>query len=80
MKKGRSFYRCWLCKSIVSQWDIREHGGCRKCGNRKVSPSNLSWFEMIVQIIKHPKVWQWEEDQIIPVAEFPGEPPDDGTV
>lgn len=55
----KSFYRCVLCGTVVSQWDIDEHRGCRKCGNSRIRPSNLSLWEKIVQILKHPKIWTW---------------------
>jgi len=55
----RQFYRCVLCRSVVSEWDIASHQGCRKCGNSRISPSNLSLWEKLVQIIKHPMVWKW---------------------
>ena len=57
--KGLLFYRCVLCRSVVSQWDINEHHGCPTCGNPRVSPTALTLWEKIVQIVKHPKVWQW---------------------
>jgi len=55
------FYRCLLCRSVVSQWDIPAHNGCHKCGGVRISPTNLSWWEKIAQIIKHPLVWRWNE-------------------
>ena len=58
---GMMFYRCVLCHRIVSQWDIKEHRGCASCGNRKVSPTNLTALEKLVQIFKHPAVWRWHE-------------------
>ena len=59
MREGLQFYRCVLCCTPVSPWDIKEHHGCSKCGGSKVSPSNLSRWEKIVQVVKHPKVWAW---------------------
>lgn len=58
---GLLFYRCVLCTSVVSKWDIKKHHGCPKCGNPRIKPSNLSLWEMFVQILKHPKVWTWNE-------------------
>lgn len=57
---GIKFYRCLLCHSVVSPWDIEREHCCPKCGQTKVSPSNLSFLEKIVQIIKHPRVWKWD--------------------
>ena len=57
------FYRCMLCGKAVNQWDINSGRGCPKCGGLRVKPSNLKWYEKIVQIIKHPKIWEWEEDE-----------------
>ena len=68
-----TFYRCLLCTSGVSKWDIEGGDGCRKCGGRKMSPTNLSLFEKLWQILRHPKVWDWGEDVPIGQAEFPGE-------
>ena len=62
-KDGLRFYRCTLCRGVVSPWDIKNPPNiCRKCGGARISPSNLSWFEILVQIIKHPKVWTWHEE------------------
>ena len=57
---GLMFYRCNLCGHIVSKWDIKESKGCPKCANPRIKPTNLSLWEKIVQIIKHPKVWEWD--------------------
>ena len=59
MKEGIEFYRCVLCHRPVSRWDIAKHRGCASCGHRKIAPSNLTLFEQIVQVIKHPAVWKW---------------------
>lgn len=61
--EGLKFYRCMLCSSIVSHWDIQEVNGCRKCGNVRIRPSDLSFWEKIYQIIKHPRIWQWKNMQ-----------------
>jgi DNA-directed RNA polymerase subunit RPC12/RpoP len=55
---GSPFYRCTMCRSVVSVWDI-EQGGCGHCGSKRVLLANLSLWEKLVQIFKHPKVWQW---------------------
>ncbi len=57
--RGVEFYRCVLCSSIVSPWDIEEHHGCGKCGGVKIKPTNLSLWEKIIQIILHPAFWKW---------------------
>jgi NAD-dependent SIR2 family protein deacetylase len=60
--KGLPFYRCVLCGTVVSNWDIYyEPHSCPKCGGARVKPTNLGWWETIVQIWKHPKVWTWDE-------------------
>lgn len=56
---GTLFYRCMLCTGVVSPWDIREKHGCPKCAGTKIKPTNLSFWEKFVQIVKHPKVWTW---------------------
>ncbi len=54
------FYRCVLCGSVVSWWDIYEgEHACPNCGQRRISPTNLSLWEKIVQVFKHPAVWRW---------------------
>ena len=53
------FYRCVLCTNVVSEWDLKKHQACPKCGNPRIRPSNLSFFEKLVQVIKHPAVWKW---------------------
>jgi rubrerythrin len=58
---GVPFYRCIMCGTVVSIWDIHESHGCPKCACPRIRPSNLSLWEKIVQIIKHPKIWQWKE-------------------
>lgn len=64
-KAGLPFYRCTLCQSVVSAWDIYQPPyGCPKCGAARVSPTNLSFMEKIVQLVKHPAWWKWDEDEI----------------
>jgi len=57
--EGLLFYRCELCRGIVSVWDIQEAGGCAVCGHRRMRPTNLTFFEKVSQLIKHPKFWEW---------------------
>lgn len=57
--EGVLFYRCTLCTKVVSPWDIVDIGCCKNCGCTKISPTNLSLWEKIVQVVKHPKVWEW---------------------
>ena len=58
--KGLTFYRCTLCHGVVSVWDIKK-GGCHKCGGVRIMPSALSLWEKLVQIVKHPRVWEWPD-------------------
>jgi len=58
---GVPFYRCTLCTAVVSVWDIQEHKGCPKCKCARIRPSELSFWEMLVQILKHPKLWEWKK-------------------
>lgn len=63
--KGLPFFRCALCRGVVSLWDMySEPHCCPKCGGTRISPTNLSWWESFVQICKHPKVWTWDEQKI----------------
>ncbi len=59
MSEGKTFYRCTLCTTVVSQWDIESGDGCPKCAGTKVQETNLSLWEKMVQIFKHPKIWTW---------------------
>lgn len=59
--EGLMFFRCCLCRRVVSPWDIEKEKGCAHCGHTRISPSNLTLIELIVQIVKHPKVWKWKE-------------------
>lgn len=55
---GKGFYRCVYCHAVVSEWDIK-NGGCQKCGQTKIAPADLTLWEKLVQIIKHPAIWRW---------------------
>ena len=55
------FYRCMLCGKVVNQWEISSGEGCSRCGGKQVAPSDLGWWEKIVQIAKHPNVWAWKD-------------------
>ena len=65
MNEGMSFYRCLLCHGVVSPWDIRA-GGCPKCGGVRIQPADLTTWEKLVQIVKHPKLWTWGENDLRP--------------
>ena len=59
---GVPFYRCKLCGTVVSPWDIYEkHTGCTVCSCRQIVPTNLTFTEKIIQIVKHPKIWEWKK-------------------
>lgn len=60
MNEGTAFYRCELCRSVVSPWDINS-GGCKNCSCKRIIPTNLSLWEKIVQVWRHPKVWAWPQ-------------------
>lgn len=60
--EGLEFYRCKMCGTVVSDWDIyREPHGCPKCGCTKMLVTNLSFIEKLIQVVKHPKVWRWND-------------------
>lgn len=59
--EGLLFFRCCLCRRVVSPWDIENAKGCAYCGHARISPTNLTWFELLKQIIKHPKIWKWKD-------------------
>jgi len=54
-----TFYRCVLCGSVVTKWDMDKLHACPKCGQARITMTNLSLWEKIVQIAKHPAVWRW---------------------
>lgn len=58
MSEGTAFYRCTLCSGVVSYWDIKA-GRCPTCSGVRIMPTDLSLWEKVVQIVKHPKVWEW---------------------
>jgi len=53
------FYRCELCGTVVNHQDITTGKGCCKCGGLRIKPTNLTLWEKLVQICKHPAVWRW---------------------
>ena len=59
--KEITFFRCTLCSGVVSVWDI-DKGGCQKCSGTKIVPTNLSVWEKLVQLMRHPNVWNWPDD------------------
>lgn len=71
MSDGLMFYRCAMCKGVVSAWDIsafaenhdkgRDKGACPKCGGSRLRPTNLGLWEKLVQVAKHPLIWKWPE-------------------
>ena len=56
--EGLLFYRCELCHGVVSKWDINK-GGCQKCGGARIRPTDLTIIEKVIQIWKHPRIWEW---------------------
>lgn len=60
--KGLNFFRCTMCGCVVSQWDIKKHHGCKRCANPKIKPTELGFFEKLVQIFLHPMIWKWGKD------------------
>lgn len=49
------FFRCIECGGVVNDWDVAD-GKCPKCGGHKIKYTNLSFFEEIVQLVKHPSL------------------------
>lgn len=64
MDDGLLFYRCNLCNKVVSPWNLSTNKGCSNCGHARISQTNLTLWEKIVQIIKHPKIWDWKNVRI----------------
>ncbi len=50
---GAAYYRCVTCRGLVTETDIAL-GGCQKCGGRKLVPTNLTIWEKICELVKHP--------------------------
>ena len=61
MFKQLVFYRCLLCRRVVSPWDLDKYKGCGKCGHGRVSPTNLTLHEELIQFFKHPDLWNWDK-------------------
>lgn len=59
--QGKPFYRCMVCNTVVSEWDLEEHHGCKRCANPRIKPTELSILEKVWQIILHPKIWEWNK-------------------
>lgn len=57
--KGLPFYRCVLCGQVISPWDIQKVSGCPKCKGGRMKPTELSFWEKMIQIFKHPMIWKW---------------------
>lgn len=53
------FFRCMGCGKVAAPWEIKKHGSCPQCAGGKFRPTNLSFWEKLVQIIKRPAVWKW---------------------
>lgn len=62
MREGTQFYRCTLCTTVVSPWDVKSGAGCQKCGCLRIKPTNLSWWESVMQIIRHPSLLRMDEN------------------
>lgn len=58
---GMPFFRCTMCGKVINLWDLAEGKGCTKCGNSHCRPTNLGIIEMIVQMWKHPRIWEWQD-------------------
>jgi Zn finger protein HypA/HybF involved in hydrogenase expression len=54
-----AFFRCASCNGVVSMWDIKKIHGCPKCKGNKLRHSDLSLWEKIIQVFKHPQIWRW---------------------
>lgn len=53
--KGTPFFRCTMCSRPVPPWDIAK-GGCQACGSGRLIPTNLTFWEKVILIIKYPKL------------------------
>lgn len=62
-RNGLLFYRCYVCRRVVSHWDIEKHHGCSHCQCNKIVATNLTWWEKLVQLFKHPKIWEWPDSE-----------------
>lgn len=67
--EGLSFFRCMLCSRPVSAWDVRDSGGCSYCGGTRVAPTNLTFIEKVIQIFKHPLIWEWSKHELVPAEQ-----------
>ena len=62
--QGLEFFRCQLCSTVVSVWNIRDNHGCPKCAGVRIMPTKLSVWENLVQLWKHPDVWNWPDAEL----------------
>jgi hypothetical protein len=56
--KELMFFRCTTCSRVVSPWDV-EKGGCQFCNCNRIMPTNLTLWEKVVQVVKNPRIWEW---------------------
>ena len=66
---GVGYYRCNLCGTPNAPWDIEKHGGCRKCGHKRIFTTNLSFFEKVGQVFRFPwrftcQFWYFIRDHV----------------
>lgn len=50
-----SVYRCKECKTPFTLYRVKTGEGCPRCGHRKLSPTNPSFFEKLRLL---PEVWK----------------------
>lgn len=58
---GIMFYRCNLCGKALAPWVLSAARACPRCGHTRVRPTNLSWWEKTLMLMRYPRFWSWEQ-------------------
>ena len=58
--EGLEFYRCRTCHRVVNVWDLKKHNACPYCGGAHFQYTNLTMWEKVKEVVKHPKFWEWK--------------------
>lgn len=51
-KNGLIFFRCCMCRKALVWTDMKKKGVCPRCGSRRYSPTNLTFWEEIKFFIR----------------------------
>jgi DNA-directed RNA polymerase subunit RPC12/RpoP len=54
--EGAAYFRCVLCGRPSAETTLQEHGECGYCGGKRMQPTDLTFFEKVIEIIRHPSI------------------------